>query len=165
MHRDRKEATHTIEPFFDSESRLLILGSFPSVKSREAGFYYAHPTNRFWKVLSVLFNTEFSTIESKKDFLHSNHIALWDTIGSCTIEGSSDSSIENVNPNDINWILDRTKIRLIILNGSKARDVFRKHYRNFDRAEIITLPSTSAANASYSLERLISQWKIITELS
>lgn len=164
MHQDRKAEIHTIEPFFDSSSKLLILGSFPSVKSREAGFYYAHPTNRFWKVLSSLFNTELGSIDSKKEFLSRSHIALWDTIGSCTIEGSSDSSIEDVIPNDIDWILSRTEISTIILNGSKSRDVFLKHFIGFDRAEIITLPSTSAANASYSLERLISCWHVLTEL-
>lgn len=115
---------HPIEPIYDKASKILILGSFPSVKSREEGFFYGHPQNRFWKVLSKVFETEIPlTIQEKKAFLHNNHIAVWDVIQSCDIKGSSDSSIKNVIPNDLSQILDYANIKQIFVNGKKAEQL------------------------------------------
>ena len=116
---------HPIAPVFDKDSKVLILGSFPSVKSREEGFFYGHPQNRFWKVTSQVFGEELPvTIDEKKAFLIRNHIAVWDVIGSCEIEGSSDSSIRNVTVNDLSVILDTADIRAIFLNGRKAEQYY-----------------------------------------
>lgn len=155
---------HTIEPLFDTESRILILGSFPSVKSREIRFFYGHPQNRFWKVVAgVLEQKVPETIEDKKNMLHQQHIALWDVIGACDIEGSSDSSIRNVIPNDLDRILKQAGIRKIYLNGSTAGKLYRKYLKDRITVPEILLPSTSPANAGYSLERLCTSWNIIRE--
>ena len=120
---------HPIEPVYDKNSRILILGSFPSVKSREAGFFYGHPQNRFWKVLSSIYGCEVPvTIEEKKTFLHENHIAVWDVIRSCDIEGSSDSSIKNVVVNDLGRILNCADIRQIYVNGKRRSSCIKNIY-------------------------------------
>ena len=151
--------THPIPPVFDKDSRILILGSFPSVRSREEGFFYGHPQNRFWKVMASVFNEETPcTLEAKKAFLLRNHIALWDVIGSCEIDGSSDSSIRNVTVNDISVILDKADIRSICLNGKKAEQYYKKYLLPVTGREGICLPSTSPANAAWSMERLIQTW-------
>ena len=153
---------HEIDPVYDKDSKILILGSFPSVASRETGFFYGHPRNRFWKVLSALFEEkEPETIEEKEYFLLRNHIAVWDVIASCEIEGSSDSSIRNIEVNDLEGILKKTKIDRIFTNGSTAYRLYRKHQEKRTGIEAIPLPSTSPANASHSLERLIEEWRII----
>ena len=164
MDMDRKQEVHTIDPVCRSDSRILILGSFPSVRSREAGFYYAHPSNRFWKIMAALFCTSLPDIESRRTFLLANRIALWDTIGRCTIKGSSDSSIEDAEPNDISLLIKETDISTIMLNGRKSESIFRKFHPDFNDADVIAMPSTSAANASYSLQDLIDAWSIITSL-
>lgn len=153
---------HSIEPVFDERSEILILGSFPSVLSRERGFFYAHPQNRFWKVLASLFdeNVPISTDE-KKNFLLEHRIALWDVIASCDIVGSSDNSIENAVANDLSEILSIANIREIFVNGRKADELFKKHIRERIGREAIYLPSTSPANASWTLEKLINAWSII----
>ena len=154
--------THPIPPVFDKDSRVLILGSFPSVKSREEGFFYGHPQNRFWKVTSSIFSENTPvTIGEKKSFLLRNHIALWDIIGSCEIDGSSDSSIRNVTVNDITVILESADIKAIYLNGRKAYQLYQKYLFPMIRRNGICLPSTSPANASWSLERLTETWKTI----
>ena len=118
---EQQHQIHTISPVYNEHSRILILGSFPSVKSREAGFFYGHPQNRFWKVLANVFQAEVpGTIEEKKAFLLEHRIAVWDVIGQCEITGSSDSSIRNVVPNPISKILETTKIEQIFVNGKKA---------------------------------------------
>ena len=118
---------HKIQPVYDRNSRILILGSFPSVKSREGGFFYHHPQNRFWKVLSALANDTLpTTIEEKKKFLLSHGIAVYDVIASCDIVGSSDSSIANVVPSDIKTIIEKTGISKIYLNGNKAFELYEK---------------------------------------
>jgi hypoxanthine-DNA glycosylase len=151
---------HNIEPVFDANSKILILGSFPSVKSREMKFFYGHPQNRFWKVLSALFNTECPvTMEEKKQLLLSNNIALWDVIKSCDIVGSSDSSIKNAVPNDFTEIFEKADIKAVYTNGSTAYNLYKKYCKN--DFEAIRLPSTSPANAAYSLDKLINEWKII----
>ncbi|MCI8405241.1 MAG: DNA-deoxyinosine glycosylase [Clostridia bacterium] len=151
--------THTIKPVYDINSRILILGSFPSVKSRETNFFYGHPQNRFWRVVSAVMNEECpGSTDEKKQFLLRNNIAVWDVIHSCDIEGSSDSSIKNVTPNDLNTILDRTEIRQIFTNGNTAYKLFCKYN---DGKTAVKLPSTSPANAAFSIDRLIESWSII----
>ena len=153
---------HTIDPVFDEHSRVLILGSFPSVKSREAKFFYGHPQNRFWKTLAAVTGKECPvTVEEKKRFLLGNHIAVWDVIKSCDIEGSSDSSIRNVVPNDFTEILNTAKIEKIYANGTASYDLYRKYCEKTTNREIMKLPSTSPANARYSLERLFAEWSVI----
>ncbi|MGN1405945.1 MAG: DNA-deoxyinosine glycosylase [Erysipelotrichaceae bacterium] len=149
---------HTFGPVFNEESRILILGSFPSVKSREINFYYGHPRNRFWPLMSILFNEE---IIDKKEFLLRHHIALFDVIESCDIDGSSDSSIRNVKPNDLSKILYSSKIETIFLNGSKSCELYKKYCKDKYNIEYIKLPSTSPANATYSIDKLLKEWQII----
>ena len=151
---------HTFEPVFDQDSKILILGSLPSVKSRENQFYYGHPQNRFWKVISAIYHEELpNTIEEKKNLLLKNHIALWDVIASCDIAGSADSSIKNVTGNDMCVILNHAKINRIYVNGGKAYELFVKYCKQDNQPPLIKLPSTSPANATWSLERLTEAWK------
>lgn len=155
---------HTFEPVFDSASRILILGTFPSVKSREGNFYYHHPQNRFWKVLSGLLDEPLpAAVDEKKRMLLSRHIAVWDVIESCDIKGSSDSSIRNVVPADLARILDRAPVKQIYANGETAFKLYRKYCEESARMTAIRLPSTSPANAAWSLERLIQAWSVILE--
>ena len=154
--------SHPIPPVFDEQSRILILGSFPSVKSREGCFFYHHPQNRFWKVLAgVLEQPVPETIEQKKTFLLQNHIAVWDVIASCAIEGSSDSSIKNVVPNDLETILNNSGIRQIFCNGGTSHQYYRKYQEKSTGRTAIRLPSTSPANAAWSVERLKKEWCVI----
>ncbi len=152
--------THPLEPIWDEHSKILILGTFPSVKSREAQFYYGHPQNRFWKVLSTLLEEPLpQSIEEKKKLLLHHHIALWDVIKSCTIIGSQDASITDVIPNDLSTMLQKSTIQAIFLNGKKAYYLFQKIHK----VEVpgILLPSTSPANATYRLDDLVAEWKLI----
>lgn len=151
--------THTFGPVFDENSRILILGSFPSVKSRECNFYYGHPQNRFWKVLAGVLGQQVpQSIEEKRTFLLKNQIAVWDVIASCDIIGSSDSSIKNVIGNDMNVILNNAGIEKICANGEKAYQLFLKYCKKEGQPELVKLPSTSPANAAWRLERLIEAW-------
>ena len=153
---------HPIPPLYDENSRILILGSFPSVKSREACFFYGHPQNRFWKVTSAVFGEDApQTIDEKKAFLLRNHIALWDVIGSCDIVGSSDSSIKNVTPNDLSIILKNADIGQIYVNGKTAYKYYVKYTEEKTGRSAICLPSTSPANAAWSLDKLVSEWGCI----
>lgn len=154
--------THPIPPVFDKESKILILGSFPSVKSREEGFFYGHPQNRFWKVTALVTGENVpKTVDEKKAFLLRNHIALWDVIGSCEITGSSDSSIRNVKVNDISGILNTANIKAIYLNGGKTYQYYQKYLLPVTGREGICLPSTSPANAAWNIDRLVSAWQVI----
>ena len=154
--------THPIAPVFDAQSKILILGSFPSVKSRESAFFYGHPQNRFWKVLSGLLVCGCpQTIEEKTQMLLAHHIALWDVIASCRIEGSSDSSIRDVVPTDLSVILDRAPIRAVFCNGQTAFRLYERFQAAQTGLPATLLPSTSPANAAYSVERLMASWKII----
>ncbi len=192
-----KRITHPFGPLFDENSRILILGSFPSVKSREQQFFYGHPQNRFWKVLSgVLMDEDMRAlpsetesgqqccgsyeetesnasgscvsgvlwvpqiVEEKKAFLHRNHIALWDVIYECDIVGSSDSSIRNVVPTDLRRILEQASIRQIYTNGGTATKLFQKYQKPILGRDSIGLPSTSPANAAWSVERLTEAWRV-----
>ena len=155
---------HNIEPVYDKNSEILILGSFPSIKSREMVFFYGHPQNRFWKVLAGVFCTDVPiTIEEKKRFLLEHHIAVWDVIASCTITGSSDSSIKDVIPNDLTELLENSSINKIFTNGATSYKLYEKYTKPRTGISAIKLPSTSPANAVFKLERLIEEWKIINE--
>lgn len=152
--------SHDFEPVFDENSKVLILGTFPSVKSRENQFYYGHPQNRFWKVIAGLTESEVpQTIEEKKKLLLEHGIAIWDVIESCDIIGSSDSSIKNVVPADIERVVANSKIQNIYANGGTAKKLYEKYSQKKTGREIIGLPSTSPANAAYSLERLLEYWQ------
>jgi len=151
---------HTLEPVFDENSRILILGTFPSVKSREAAFYYAHPQNRFWKVMAKLLDVSLpDTIEDKKSMLLGHGIAIWDVIQSCDITGSSDASILNVIPNDLSKILKASKVKRIFANGHKAYELYHRYCIQTIGMEITALPSTSPANARVTLDELSDIWK------
>lgn len=157
--------SHDFEPIFDENSKVLILGTFPSVKSRENQFYYGHPQNRFWKVIAGLTESEVpQTIEEKKKLLLEHGIAIWDVIESCDIIGSSDSSIKNVVPADIERVVANSKIQNIYANGGTAKKLYEKYSQKRTGREIIGLPSTSPANAAYSLERLLECWQEVKKV-
>ncbi len=153
---------HPIPPLFDNRSQILILGSFPSVKSRETQFFYGHPQNRFWRVCASVFGEDVpETIPEKRDFLLGNNIALWDVIGSCDITGSADSSIKNVIPNDLGVILEVAPIEQIFVNGRTAEKYYNKYTRPAVGRDAVCLPSTSPANAAWSFYKLVRSWQII----
>jgi len=150
---------HPFPALYNSASEILILGSFPSVKSREQGFFYGHPQNRFWRVTAAVFGCEVpQTIPEKRAFLLQNHIALWDVIASCEITGSSDSSIKNVKPNPLLPIIENSKITRIFVNGGTAAKYYDKYQLPVTGIPAVRLPSTSPANAAWTLEKLIAAW-------
>ena len=156
---------HPIPPTWNSESSILILGSFPSAKSREMAYFYGHPQNRFWYVLAALYSEKFpETVEERKNFLLNHHIAAWDVIASCTIVGSSDSSIQDVKVNNLLPILAGAPIKKIYVNGKKALEYYNKYTLTQTGREAICLPSTSPANAAWSMNRLIEAWQQILEV-
>jgi hypoxanthine-DNA glycosylase len=158
------EVVHPIEPVFDEDSKILILGSFPSVKSREQQFFYGHKQNRFWRVLSQVWDCPLpESIPKKKEMLLGHHAALWDVIASCEITGSSDASIRNVRPNDLSRILETADIQKIYTNGAKAYELYQKYIYPVNGRKAYKLPSTSPANAGYSLERLVECWMVIKQ--
>ena len=147
---------HDLEPFYNKDSEILILGSIPSVKSRELNFYYAHPNNRFWKILAKIYNEQnINTIKDKKEFLTRNKIALWDVISSCEIKGSSDNSIKNVIPNDINFIIKNSRVKKIFTTGNKAYELYNKYCFKDTNIKTIKLPSTSPANCKKDIESIL----------
>lgn len=153
---------HEFAPIYDENSKVLILGTFPSVKSREQNFYYGHPQNRFWKVMARLTDSEVpQTVEEKKELLLKNGIAIWDVIESCEIVGSSDSSIRNVVPADLSRVLSKCSIKTIYANGGTAKKLYEKYSKQITGREIVGLPSTSPANAAYSVDRLMEYWSVI----
>ena len=155
---------HPFPPVYDAESEILILGSFPSVKSREIMFYYGHPQNRFWRVLAAVYNADVPlNTDEKTRFLLKHHIALWDVIASCEITGSADSSIKNAVPNDLSVILSRADIRRIYTNGKTSEKYYKRFSEEITGRGSVCLPSTSPANAVWSLDRLIGAWKVIAE--
>lgn len=155
--------THEFGPVYDYSSRVLILGSLPSVKSREQRFYYGHPQNRFWRVLAGVLGQGFiaEDIDKKRELLIKNKVALWDVIESCDIIGSADSTIKNVKANDMSVILSAADIRAVFLNGTKAYELFKRYCAQYCTPEmpVVKLPSTSPANAVWSVERLTRAWK------
>jgi len=153
---------HPYEPVYNEESEIMILGTFPSVKSRENNFYYGHPQNRFWKLISKIADNPLPvTINEKKELLIKNKIALWDVVKSCDIEGSADSDIKNPLPNDINSVVKQCNIRAIYFNGKKAYELYMKYVNEKPIIKTVILPSSSPANAQFSFERLYNIWKNI----
>ena len=154
--------SHPIAPVFDASSKILILGSFPSAKSREAAFFYGHPQNRFWKVVSAVLGCPCpQSVEEKRQMLLSHHIALWDVIASCRIEGSSDSSIRDVVPTDLSRILDAAPIHAVFCNGQTAFRLYQRFQAPTTGLPATLLPSTSPANAAYSVARLSEGWAVL----
>lgn len=156
---------HPIEPFYCPDSEILILGSFPSVLSRRDGFYYAHPKNRFWRVLSTVFEDELpKSISDKKEFLKRHKLALFDVCKSCDIHASSDASIKNVEPNDLSDILRHSHIHHIVVNGKTAYQLYNKFIKNVIGMDAIYLSSTSPANATYTFDHLVEEYSVLTKL-
>lgn len=158
---------HTLEPIYDNNSKVLILGSMPSIKSREIGFYYAHPQNRFWKTLERVYKEYIgNTIEERKQFLLRHNIALFDVLKSCDISSSSDSSIKNPVPNDLSLILNNSNINTIFTTGQKAHQLYQKYCYPNTLIEDIPLPSTSPANCSKGIEdKLLKSYSMIKDIT
>lgn len=161
---------HPIPPLYDADSKILILGSFPSVKSREMAFFYGHPQNRFWKLLSLLLETPFpETVQERREFLLTHRIAVWDVIASCEIHGSSDASIRKAVPNDLREILDAAQIGQVYVNGQTAGKLYKKYQEKpliemyGGPARAVILPSTSPANAAWNMDRLRQAWSVILD--
>lgn len=155
---------HPIPPLYDADSKILILGSFPSIKSREAMFFYGHPQNRFWPLLARLFGEDVPTsIEEKKSLVLRHRVALWDSIHSCTIVGSSDSSVRDVVPNDLSVILDNSKVERIYCNGALSHKMYTKYIYPTTGIAAVKLPSTSPANAAFNMDRLEKEWQVIKD--
>ncbi len=153
---------HPIPPIYNEKSKILILGSFPSVKSREIEFFYGHPQNRFWRVIAAVFDCPMpQTIDEKRALLLTHGVAVWDVIGSCEIMGSSDSSIRDVVPNDLSEIFAVADIKQIFVNGKTAEKYYSKYMKEQYGREAVCLPSTSPANAAWTIERLIDAWRKI----
>lgn len=153
---------HPIPPLYSESSKSLILGSFPSVKSREAAFFYGHPQNRFWAVTAAVLGCKKpETVEEKKEMILSNNLALWDVIASCEIEGSADSTIRDVTANDLNEIIENSGIERIFVNGKTAEKYYNKYTFPKTKIKAVCLPSTSPANAAWSFEKLVEAWQII----
>jgi len=150
---------HPFEPIYSENSSILILGSFPSVKSRDENFYYAHPQNRFWKLIAKIYDEKVpNTIEEKKNIILNNKLAIWDVIKSCDIVGSADNTIQNVEVNDVDKLVRESNIKSIIFNGKKAYNEYIKYNKMIKSVKYIELPSTSPANAQYSFEKLYDIW-------
>lgn len=160
---ESKVVNHTIEPLFNENSKVLLLGTIPSPKSREAMFYYSHPQNKFWKVMASILDDDVPiNNEEKKNLMLKNNIALWDVLASCKIKGASDESIEEPVANDINYILHKADIKTIFTTGTKAYALYKKYCLKDTGVEAVKLPSTSSANCRfYNLEKLIIEYKII----
>ncbi len=160
MNKQYTSQIHNIEPIWDCNSRILILGSFPSVKSREMAFFYGHPQNRFWKVIANIYEEELpKTIDEKKEMLLKHKIAIWDVIKSCDIIGSADNSIKNVVPNNLYIIFKNANIENIYVNGNQALNLYNKYLLPIIKIKATLLPSTSPANATYSFEKLCTIWQ------
>lgn len=155
---------HPFDPLFSEDSETLILGSFPSVRSRREAFYYAHPANRFWKVIAGIYDREVPvTIEEKKELILGERLALWDPVASCRVTASYDATIRDVEPNDFSAVLDHSRVRDIYCNGRKSHQLYTEYIRPRTGVEAVYLPSTSSANAAWSLPELIRAWSVINE--
>ncbi|MBQ9307891.1 MAG: DNA-deoxyinosine glycosylase [Clostridia bacterium] len=156
---ESQSLVHPFPPLVCPESRILILGSFPSVKSREQQFFYGHPQNRFWRLLARVYDTKVpETIEEKTALVFAHHLALWDSVGSCTVKGSSDASIRDVVPNDLSRVFSVAPIERILLNGSLSGKTYQRYLEAKTGIPGLVMPSTSPANAAFSLERLAEIW-------
>lgn len=161
---NKQRQNHPIPPLYDEHSRVLILGSFPSVRSREQGFFYGHPRNRFWRVTATVLGAEEpKTIAEKRDLLLRHGIALWDVIASCEISGSADSTITDVLPNDLTPLFETCKNLRVFTNGKTADLYYRRYQLPIHGREAVCLPSTSPANAAWSIEKLCEAWRRITD--
>lgn len=155
---------HTFNPVFDKNSKILILGTMPSPKSREAGFYYSHPQNRFWKTIAAVFNAEVPvSIEQKTNLLYANNIAVWDVLASCKISGADDSSIKDIIVNDFSVIFEAANIKAVFTTGKKATELFKKHCQDKYGFKPVYLPSTSAANCKISQKELEAAYRVVAE--
>lgn len=154
---------HNLKPIYNTESKILILGSMPSKISRDYKFYYANKNNRFWAIIEVLFNIKLTSYQEKEKFLLNNYIALWDVIKECEITGSSDSSIKNVKVNNISELIKKSNISVIFVTGKTALKYYNLYLKNEIKKDAIYLPSPSSANASFSLIKLVQEYKIILE--
>ncbi len=153
---------NNIEPVYSAESKILILGTLPSPKSREYGFFYSHPKNRFWLIMEELFNLKISNNGDKRGFLLSKNIAMWDVLKSCTIEGASDGTIKDIEVNDLQMVINASNIETVFTTGLKATALYKKHCLPITKLESIYLPSTSPANCrNYTLKKLIEEYSII----
>ncbi len=162
--KNGERLTHPFPALFDENSRTLILGSFPSVKSREQQFFYGHPQNRFWRVLAAVFSEPVpQTIEEKRALVLAHHLALWDVVGACTVEGSSDASICGAVPNDLSPLFSAAPISRVFTNGKTAYTLYERHQRAKTQLPAQYLPSTSPANAAWSLEKLVCAWRVLRE--
>lgn len=163
--------THAIDPIFDERSRVLVLGTMPSPRSREVGFYYGHPQNRFWRVMERMYGLEDRSLvdnDERRAFLLANGIALWDVLASCEIAGASDASIIDPVPNDLTRILDIAPIRTVCTTGGKANQLCRRFHGDLLRArriELVGLPSTSPANARMRLDDLVAAYRAVGALA
>ena len=163
-HEGPEHVVHGFAPVWDERSRVLVLGTLPSVKSREENFYYGHPRNRFWKLLALLFDApEPRSVEEKKALLLENGVALWDVVRECDIRRSSDGTIRNAVPNDVRPILERAQIRAVYANGAKAKELYDRLLLPLTGRGALCLPSTSPANASLSLAELERFWRVLKE--
>ena len=161
---EKQPQLHTIAPVYDENSRILILGSFPSVKSREANFYYGHPQNRFWRVMAQVLGCPMpQSTDEKREMLLSHRVALWDVLEECDIIGSSDGSIKNAAPVDIMTVLSGADIRQIYCNGTAAYTLFMRYLAPVCARSAIRLPSTSPANAAWPLDRLCAAWQRVRD--
>ncbi len=162
--RAHKLVIHNIDPVFDAQSRVLILGTMPSPKSREVGFYYGHPQNRFWRVIAELFDeTPAQSISEKCDMLLRHHIALWDVLASCEIEGASDASIRNARPNDLSRIFQAADIQAVFATGTRATKLYRQLCEPSTGMPCVALPSTSAANARMDFDALAKAYRVLLD--
>ena len=153
---------HPFPPVWDSDCRVLLLGSFPSVRSRETGFFYGHPRNRFWPLLAALLDCPVpQTVPEKRELLLQHHLALWDVLAACDIEASSDSSIRNAVPNDLLPILHGAPVRHVFCNGTTAYRLYVRYQQPLTKLEAVCLPSTSPANARWQMDRLLAAWRCI----
>lgn len=150
---------HPFPPIWDDRACVLILGSFPSVASRDTHFYYGHKQNRFWKLMRQFFGEPLATTDEKIACLNRHHIALWDVIFQCEVTGSSDQSIRNVIPNPIVERLNQSRIQAIFANGATAYRMLMRYFGKEIRIPVYSMPSTSPANAAYSLQRLVAEWQ------
>lgn len=159
-----QKVIHSINPVYNLDSRILVLGTMPSPKSREVGFYYSHPRNRFWPVMAAVFGEEVpKNSEEKCSLLLRHNVALWDVLASCEIAGAQDISIRNAVPNPIEELLRSTQITAVFTTGRKAYQLYQKHCYPKTRIEAIPLPSTSPANAAVSFERLVEAYRVILQ--
>ncbi|MGI6040157.1 MAG: DNA-deoxyinosine glycosylase [Clostridiales bacterium] len=155
---------HKVPPIYDAHSRVLILGTFPSPKSREASFFYSHPSNRFWPVMARIFGVELpQTVRDKRKLLLDKNVALWDVVASCTIENAKDSSIRNCEPHDLSIIFSVADIAAVFTTGAKAYQLYNRLCLKSTNMPAIALPSTSAANAKFSLDQLVDKYSAILQ--